>query len=137
MESQRPWHHLFGLSLIDFFRGQPVTVELEKDLSLKQQLLDVVILHKGAAPARRLRGLVRSQLHHLQVASGGAGRLGLVRVDRPLRELSQTDEPEHEELVAGIGLPQFAVSVRFPQNLAREFEFILLPFISSSRTRRS
>ena len=49
-ETQRPWHRLFGLSLVDFFRGMPVTVELEKDLSLKQQMLDVVLIHKGAAP---------------------------------------------------------------------------------------
>ncbi len=49
MEPQRPWHRLFGLSLVDFFRGMPVTVELEKDLSLKQQLLDVVIIRREAA----------------------------------------------------------------------------------------
>src|SRR5438128_122138 len=42
MEEQRPWHRLFGLTWTDFFTGQPVTVELEKDLSLKKQLLDVV-----------------------------------------------------------------------------------------------
>jgi len=29
---------------VDFFRGMPVTVDLEKDLSLKQQLLDVVVI---------------------------------------------------------------------------------------------
>jgi hypothetical protein len=50
MTEPTPWHRLFGLSLVDFFRGMPVTVELEKDLSLKQQLLDVVLIRKGAAP---------------------------------------------------------------------------------------
>src|SRR5436853_4394630 len=50
MSEPRPWHRLFGLSLVDFFRGTPVSVELEKDLSLKQQLLDVVLLRKGAGP---------------------------------------------------------------------------------------
>src|SRR5581483_5051088 len=55
MHLQRPWHRLFGLSLIDFFRGMPVEVELEKDLSLKQQLLDVVVIRKGSeALSRRL-----------------------------------------------------------------------------------
>src|SRR5688572_12734211 len=44
------WHRLFGLSLIDFFRGTPVEVKLEEDLSLKQQRLDVVILRKVAVP---------------------------------------------------------------------------------------
>jgi hypothetical protein len=41
------WHRLFGLLLTDYFAGTPFTVELEKDLSMKKQLLDVVILRKG------------------------------------------------------------------------------------------
>ena len=41
------WHRLFGLVLTDFFTGSPFVVELEKDLSIKKQLLDVVILRKG------------------------------------------------------------------------------------------
>jgi hypothetical protein len=40
------WHRLFGLALTDFFTHSPFVVELEKDLSLKQQFLDVVILRK-------------------------------------------------------------------------------------------
>jgi len=36
MDAPQPWHRLFGLTLVDFFRGMPVIVELEKDLSLKQ-----------------------------------------------------------------------------------------------------
>jgi len=42
----REWHRLFGLLLVDFFRDTPYQVELEKDLSLQQQFLDVVILRK-------------------------------------------------------------------------------------------
>ncbi|MDI6792333.1 MAG: hypothetical protein QME81_05625, partial [bacterium] len=42
------WHRLFGLALIDFFTDSPFVVELEKDLSKKRQLLDVVILKKQA-----------------------------------------------------------------------------------------
>jgi hypothetical protein len=34
------WHRLFGLLLTDFFTASPFIVELEKDLSLKKQLLD-------------------------------------------------------------------------------------------------
>ena len=48
MEEQRPWHRLFGLTWMDFFTGQPVTVEMEKDLSLKKQLLDVLLIRKEA-----------------------------------------------------------------------------------------
>jgi hypothetical protein len=44
------WHRFFGLFLNDFFAGSPFAVELEKDLSLKQQFLDVVILRKRPGP---------------------------------------------------------------------------------------
>ena len=47
MEEQRPWHRLFGLSWTDFFRGLPVTVEMEKDLSLKKQLLDILLIRNN------------------------------------------------------------------------------------------
>ncbi len=40
------WHRLFGLLLIDYFSDRGFTVELEKDLSLKRQYLDVVIIEQ-------------------------------------------------------------------------------------------
>lgn len=40
------WHRLFGLFLLDLFAESRYSVELEKDLSLKQQFLDVVIVRK-------------------------------------------------------------------------------------------
>jgi hypothetical protein len=46
-DSLRDWHRLFGLLLTDFFTGSPFTVEVERDLSQQQQLLDVVIVRRG------------------------------------------------------------------------------------------
>ena len=43
----RDWHRLFGLLLMDFFTGSPFTVDIERDLSVQQQFLDVVILRRG------------------------------------------------------------------------------------------
>ena len=40
------WHRLFGLALTDYFTGSAYRVEVEKDLSLKQQFLDVVIIEQ-------------------------------------------------------------------------------------------
>ncbi|OQY57843.1 MAG: hypothetical protein B6245_14935 [Desulfobacteraceae bacterium 4572_88] len=40
------WHRLFGLTLTDFFSDSSYTVEVEKDLSLKQQYLDVIVIRK-------------------------------------------------------------------------------------------
>ena len=41
------WHRLFGLALTDFFSDSSYTVEVEKDLSLKQQYLDVIVIRKS------------------------------------------------------------------------------------------
>ncbi len=40
------WHRLFGLTLMDLFTNSNYQVELEKELSLKKQYLDVVIIRK-------------------------------------------------------------------------------------------
>jgi hypothetical protein len=51
----RDWHRLFGLLLVDYFTGSPFTVEVERDLSVQQQLLDVVIVRRRPGRfARRL-----------------------------------------------------------------------------------
>ena len=43
----RDWHRLFGLLLADFFTGSPFVVEVERDLSVQQQFLDVVVVRRG------------------------------------------------------------------------------------------
>src|SRR5437660_10891082 len=46
-DALRDWHRLFGLLLTDYFTNSPFIVEIERDLSQQQQLLDVVILRRG------------------------------------------------------------------------------------------
>ena len=46
-QALRDWHRLFGLLLTDLFSGSTFTVEVEADLSVQQQLLDVVIVRRG------------------------------------------------------------------------------------------
>lgn len=41
-EQARRWHRLFGVLLTDHLAGSPFTVELEIDLSQRQQLLGSV-----------------------------------------------------------------------------------------------
>ncbi len=47
------WHHLFGMTLTDYFTNSAYRVELEKDLSIKKQLLDVVIIAKHEGKTRK------------------------------------------------------------------------------------
>src|SRR5215216_3041643 len=63
----RDWHRLFGLLLTDFFTDSPFTVEVERDLSEQQQLLDVVILRRGRGrmSARLPDGLDDLVIHNL------------------------------------------------------------------------
>ncbi len=46
-EAFRDWHRLFGLLLTDFFTGSPFVVEVERELSVQQQLLNVTIVRRG------------------------------------------------------------------------------------------
>jgi hypothetical protein len=53
MSEQRPYHHLFGLAWIDFFRDSCIAVDEERDLSRKQQFVDVVLVRQGPGPMPR------------------------------------------------------------------------------------
>ena len=75
-EALREWHRLFGLLLIDFFTDMPFAVDVERDLSQQQQLLDVVIVRRRRgkltiALPDGLGDLAEHNLDHLQVAARG------------------------------------------------------------------
>ncbi len=62
------WHRLFGIGLIDLFAYTNYEVELEKDLSIKQQFLDVVIIEQvkiGELPKDLPDGLDTLAQHNL------------------------------------------------------------------------
>src|SRR5258707_4246443 len=88
------WHRLFGLVLTDFFAGSPFAVEVERDLSVQQQRLDVLVARKGQGHfvgrlPDGLNDLYVPQPVHLQVPSAAFGPLGPDGIDWPLRQLSQ------------------------------------------------
>jgi hypothetical protein len=61
------WHRLFGLGVTDFFADSGYEVKLEKDLSIKQQFLDVLIIEQEsrsqiAEPPDGLENLARHNL---------------------------------------------------------------------------
>src|SRR3954465_12169288 len=66
-ETFRDWHRLFGLLLTDFFTGSSFVVEVERDLSQQQQLLDVVIVRRrrGRFPGALPDGLGDLAAHNL------------------------------------------------------------------------
>ncbi len=115
-EALRDWHRLFGLLLTDFFSGSPFVVEVERDLSQQQQLLDVVIIRRGRGrfvgrSARRVGGPAAAQPDHVQVAPRGAGRLGMQELVghyvayRKLVSPSPSDLLAEDQLPAVCGVP--------------------------------
>ncbi len=44
------WHHLLGVGLTDYFTGSCYKVEMEKDLSLKKQRLDILVIEQETGP---------------------------------------------------------------------------------------
>ena len=118
------WHRLFGLFLIDYFTNSPYVVELEKDLSIKQQFLDVVVLRKepGQFNGQLPDGLDNLAIHNLLTYKSLHEPLD----DWALKELTghyvnyrKQVSPGMNDLLAESEFQLFAVSTRFPQKLSQ------------------
>jgi hypothetical protein len=122
-EGLRDWHRLFGLLLIDFFSGSPFVVEVERDLSIQQQLLDVLILRRGRG---RFVGSLPDGLEHLRPhnlvtfkshheALTALTMKELIGFEVAYRKLVS---PSPAELLPDEQFGLYAVCARFPHNLA-------------------
>jgi len=124
MSDVRPLHRLFGLSWIDFFQGTSITVEIELDLSLKQQFIDLVLIRKGPGPLPRplpdgfedlaAHNLVTFKSH--QEALDGWALQELVGHYVNYRKQAS---PSLQELLPEDDFRLFAVCARYPHNLAQ------------------
>src|SRR5271168_2834557 len=122
-ETLRDWHRLFGLLLTDFFSGSPFVVEVERDLSVQQQLLDVVIVRRGRGrfAGRLPDGLDGLRPHNLVTfksrheALDGWSLKELVGADVAYRKLVS---PTPSALLPQDQFGLYAVTARFPHNLS-------------------
>jgi hypothetical protein len=122
-EALRDWHRLFGLLLTDFFSGSPFAVEVERDLSVQQQLLDVVIVRRGRGrfAGRLPDGLEGLRPHNLMTfkshheALDGWAMKELVGSDVAYRKLVS---PSPSDLLPDDQFGLYAVTARFPHNLS-------------------
>jgi hypothetical protein len=122
-ETLRDWHRLFGLLLTDYFSGSPFVVEVERDLSIQQQLLDVVIVRRdrGRFVGRLPDGLEGLRPHNLMTFKSHHEALDpwavkeLVGLDVAYRKLVS---PSTSELLPEDHFGLYAVSARFPHNLS-------------------
>src|SRR5437899_9859291 len=125
MEEQRPWHRLFGLSWTDFFRGLPVTVLMEKDLSLKKQLLDILVLRREAVPlpCRLPDGFEELAHYNLITFKSHKEKLGVWALQELIGHYvnfrkQESPSMDEDELLAEDEFRLFAVTARYPQQLA-------------------
>jgi hypothetical protein len=119
----RDWHRLFGLLLTDFFTRSPFTVEVERDLSVQQQLLDVVIVRRspGRFVGRLPDGLDGLRAHNLLTFKSHREALDawamkeLIGHSVAYRKLVS---PKPSALLPEDQFGLYAVSARYPQQLS-------------------
>ena len=117
------WHRLFGLLLSDFFTGTPFVVELEKDLSLKKQLLDVVILRKGRGKFTGqlpdgFAGLTKYNLITFKSHQESLDDWALKELTGHYVNLRKQVSPSMQTLLPEEEFRLYAVCSRYPSNLA-------------------
>jgi len=117
------WHRLLGLALTDCFTDSPFVVELEKDLSLKQQFLDVVILKKGEGEfsGQLPDGLDNLADHNLLSYKSIREALNDWTLDELIGyyvNYRKQTSPSLNKLLPKEQFRLYGVSTRFPQKLA-------------------
>jgi hypothetical protein len=125
MDAPIPWHRHFGMTWEDFFRGLPITVEMEKDLSLKQQRLDLVIIRKEAVelPRRLPDGFDDFGAHNLMTFKSYQEALdgwALNELIAHYVNYRKQASPSFHDLLPETDFRLYAVCVRSPQGLARQ-----------------
>jgi hypothetical protein len=123
-EPRQDWHRLFGVSWQDFCTDLPLTVEMELDLSYKQQFLDVALIRKGNEPVtvRLPDGFEPLAAHNLITFKSHQETLDgwtLVELLGHYSNYRKRASPSLDQLLPETDFRLFAVSVRFPRESAR------------------
>jgi hypothetical protein len=131
MSQPTPFHRLFGLSWIDFFDGTDIEVETELDLSIKQQFIDLIIVRKGIEPiTRRLPDgfeiLAPYNLVTFKSYQESLYAWSLWELVGHFVNYCKRISPSLDDLLPPTDFRLFAVSARFPSNLAKQVNLALV-----------
>ena len=124
---------MFGLTLTDYFTGSPYKVELEKDLSLKQQFLDVLIISETGEkqenqnkPAELPDGFDNLGVHNLLTYKSHQESLNAFTVNELIGHYANycklVSQP-FNHLLPEEAFRLYAVSTRFPLKLSKRIAF--------------
>jgi len=122
MTTRINWHRLFGLTLIDLFTDSDYQVELEKELSLKKQYLDVVIIKKttGTTLKEKPSGLENLVEHNLLTYKSLREPLDDWAIEELIGYYSNYRKlvsPSLDDLLPASWFNLYAVSTRYPYKL--------------------
>lgn len=126
------WHHLFGWTLMDYFRDSNYQVDLEKDLSVKPQLLDVIIIEKstGASLIEYPDGLENLSQHNLLTYKSKQETLTTLVIAELLGHYTNYRKllnPQNWESLPDTDFQLYAVTTRYPRDFCKQFKNNLKP----------
>jgi hypothetical protein len=118
------WHRLLGLILTDFFTNSNYKVEMEKNLTLQEQYLDVLIIKKseGEAPEYFPGGLETLSDHNLLTYKSFHEPLDAWAIDELVGYYTiyrKMVSPSTKELLPIEDFQLYAVTTRSPKKLGR------------------
>jgi hypothetical protein len=118
------WHRLFGIVLTDFFKDSPYVVELEKDLSLKQQFVDVIIIEQDKEQPLSMvpDGLDNLGQHNVLSYKSHQESFTTWACDELLGHYvnyRKQVSPSMDKLLPSEAFRLYGVSTRYPQKLAQ------------------
>ena len=116
------WHRVFGLTLMDVLADSNYEVELEKELSLKKQYLDVVIIRRkmGESLIEMPVGLEPLAAHNLLTYKSLREPLDEWAIEELIGHYTNYRKlvsPSLDELLPVDNFQLYAVSTRYPSNL--------------------
>ncbi len=125
------WHHLFGLGLTDYFTGSCYQVEMEKDLSIKKQRLDVLIIEQESGspisePPDGLENLARHNLMSYKSIQQALNAWTLDELIGHYVNYRKQISPSSEKLLPVEDFGLYAVSTRHPEKLEKEVSLKLV-----------
>ncbi len=118
------WHRLLGVVLSDYLTGTRYKVEMERDLSLKQQVLDILIIEQGQGmrPRALPDGLENLARHNLLTFKSLRQPLNAWALDELIGHYvnyRKQASPSLKKLLPAKEFRLYAVSMRKPKQLGR------------------
>ncbi len=125
------WHRLFGLTLTDFFTDSEFSVELEKELTVKKQFLDVVIIKKTKGKHLEklpdgLENLANYNLLTYKSLREPLNEWALAELIGHYVNFRKQISPSLEKLLPVSNFKLYAISTRYPHNLNNKLKIVEL-----------